>query len=126
MTVSRLGQRGMGLSGMMFVFVLVAFIAVILLRTAPAYMDFLALRSAMNSVAQSPEPIAGGRPAIMDLINRRLEINNVRDVEPGSFAFQKRDDGTYEVGVDYEVRRPLFGNVDVVLTFNHKVEVQAQ
>jgi hypothetical protein len=110
----------------MFVFVLVAFIAVVLMRTGPAYLSFLTLRSAMNSVAQSPEPIFGGKPAIMDLINRRLEINDVRGVDQKSFKVQKRDDGTYEVNVDYERREHLFGNIDVVLSFAHAVEVRAQ
>lgn len=126
MTGLRRYQQGMGLSGLLFVFVLVAFIAVVLLRTGPAYMSYLTLRSAMNSVAQSPEPIVGGKPAIMDLINRRLEINDVRGIDPKSFKIQRTSDSTYDVQVAYEQRQHLFGNIDVVLAFAHGVTVQAQ
>lgn len=119
-------QQGMGLSGLLFIFVLVAFIAVVLLRTGPAYMSYLTLRSAMNSVAQSPEPIVGGKPAIMDLINRRLEINDVRGIDPKAFKIQRTSDTTYDVQVAYEQREHLFGNIDVVLVFAHGVMVQAQ
>ncbi|MGE5153788.1 MAG: DUF4845 domain-containing protein [Bdellovibrio bacteriovorus] len=126
MSGSRWHQQGIGLTGLLFAFVLVAFVAVVLLRTAPAYVSYLTLRSAMNSVAQSPEPIVGGRPAIMDLINRRLEINDVRGIDPKSFTIQKLDDGTYDVQVAYERREHLFANIDVVLTFDHAVRVQAQ
>jgi len=119
-------QRGMGLSSLLFIFVLVAFVAVVLLRTGPAYMSYLTLRSAMNSVAQSPEPISGGKAAIMDLINRRLEINDVRGIDPKSFKIQKTSDTTYDVQVAYERREHLFGNIDVVLTFDHTVAVEAQ
>jgi hypothetical protein len=126
MSGSRRHQRGMGLTGLLFLFVLVAFVAVVLLRTAPAYVNYLTLRSAMNSVAQSPEPILGGKPAIMDLINRRLEINDVRGIDPKSFAVQKMDDGSYDVQVAYERREHLFANIDIVLAFDHAVRVQAQ
>lgn len=126
MTGSRKSQQGIGLSGLLFIFVLVAFIAVVLLRTGPAYMSYLTLRSAMNSVAQAPEPIAGGKPAIMDLINRRLEINDVRGIDPKSFKIAKTGDRTYQVEVAYERREHLFGNIDVVLAFNHAVTVEAQ
>jgi len=119
-------QRGIGVFGLLFIFVLVAFVAVVLLRTVPAYMSYLTIRSAMNSVAELPEPVAGGKPEILDLINRRLEINDVRGVDPKSFKVEKTDKGTYRVKVDYERREHLFGNIDVVLTFGHAVEVKAQ
>lgn len=119
-------QQGMGLSGLLFIFVLVAFVAVVLLRAGPAYMSYLTLRSAMNSVAESPEPISGGKATIMDLINRRLEINDVRGIDPKSFKIQKTSDKTYDVQVAYERREHLFGNIDVVLTFDHAVTVEAQ
>ena len=62
----------------------------------------------------------------MDLINRRLEINNVRDLDPKAFKIQRTDEGTYDVRVDYERREHLLGNIDVVLAFHHAVEVKAQ
>lgn len=126
MVSSRRYQQGMGLSGLLLIFVLVAFVAVALLRMGPHYMSYLTLRSAMNNVAQSPEPILGGRVAILDLINRRLEINDVRGIDPKSFKIQKTDDGSYDVRVAYERREHLFGNIDVVLTFDHGVRVEAQ
>ena len=122
----RTRQRGIGAAGLLFVFVLVAVVAVVLLRTVPAYVGYWTIRSAMNGVAQTPEPIVGGKPAIMDLINRRLQINDVRGLDPKSFKIQKTDKGSYDVRVDYERREHLLGNIDVVLTFHHAVEVKAQ
>lgn len=126
MLSARRYQGGMGLSGLLLTLILVAFVAVALLRIGPHYMSYLTLRSAMNNVAQSPEPIVGGRLAILDLINRRLEVNDVRGIDPKSFKVQKMDDGTYDVRVAYERRAHLMGNIDVVLTFDHGVTVKAQ
>lgn len=122
----RAHQRGISVFGLLFVFVLAALVAVVLLRTVPAYVSYWTIRSAMNGVAQTPEPIVGGKPAIMDLINRRLEINDVRGIDPKSFKIQRTDTGAYDVRVDYERREHLLGNIDVVLAFHHAVEVKAQ
>jgi Domain of unknown function (DUF4845) len=122
----RAHQRGVGLSGLLLILVLVAFAAVVLLRMAPAYVSFWTVRSAMNSVAESPEPIVGGKMGIMDLINRRLEINDVRGIDPKSFKIQKGGNGNYDVQLEYERREHLFANIDVGMTFDHHVEVKGQ
>ena len=119
-------QQGVSFIGLLFIFVLAAFIAVALMRTMPAYVSYWTVRSAMDSVAQSPEPIVGGKSAIMNMINRRLEINDVRGIDPKAFKIEKTSGGAYDVQVAYERREHLFGNIDVVLVFHHAIEVKAE
>jgi len=119
-------QQGVSVLGLLFGFILVAFIAVVLMRIVPVYVGYWTVKSAMDSIAQSPEPIIGGKPTIMSMINRRMEINDVSGIDPKAFQIQKTKDGAYDVKVAYERREHLFGNIDVVLVFNHAVEVKAE
>jgi hypothetical protein len=119
-------QQGISVLGLLFGFVLVAFIAVVMMRIVPAYISYWTVKSAMDSIARSAEPIVGGKPTIMSMINRRLEINDVSGIDPKAFQIQKGEHGAYDVEVAYERREHLFGNIDVVLVFNHAVEVKAE
>jgi hypothetical protein len=119
-------QRGMSINTMMIVIVLVVFFATLLFRLGPGYMSFWTMKSIMDEVAQSPEPILGGRVAIMKVLENRMMINNVRDVDAKSFTFTKNDDGNFDVTLAYEQRIHLFFNIDAVLTFDHTIVVKGQ
>jgi hypothetical protein len=80
----------------------------------------------LKGVAQSPEPIPGGRKGILDTIDRRMNVNQMSDLEPGALKVVRAEDGTYEIQVAYERRQHLFFNVDAVVAFEHQVQVKAE
>jgi hypothetical protein len=47
----------------------------------------------------------------------------VRSVPQKAFRYAKIRRGA-EVSVRYEVREPLFGNLDALLTFSHKIQIE--
>ena len=116
-------QRGIGMIGILFVLGLAAFVVTVVLKLGPMYMNFWTLQSIMKSVATSPEVLEEGRAGIAQLIYRRMEVNNVGHVGPKDFKIEKVGDQRYDVKLAYEQREHLFLNIDVVLTFQHEVEV---
>jgi len=119
-------QRGIGVVGVFFVIVLASAIGTVLIRLGPAYMSHWTLTSIMNRVAESPEPITGGRKAILELIERGMDVNDVKGIDPRAFTVQRSGDDSYDVSVAYERREHLFLNLDAVLTFEHAVRVRGQ
>lgn len=119
-------QQGMGIGSIMFVIVVVIFFVTVLFKLGPAYMSYMTLRSIMDDVAKSPEPIVGGRAAIVRAVDGRMMINDVRSVDAKSFTVKKSGDDAYELAVDYEQRQHLFFNIDTVLTFHYSVVVKGQ
>lgn len=119
-------QRGIGMGGIFLTILLAAFVGTVLVRLGPAYMSFWTLRSVMKGVATSPEPVTGGKRGILDLIGRRLDINDVEGIDPKAFKIEKTGEDSYEVTVAYERREHLFFNIDAVMAFKHAVKVQAQ
>ena len=119
-------QRGIGVVGVFFVIVLASVIGTVMIRLGPAYMSHWTLASIMNGVAESPEPITGGRKAILELIERGMDVNDVKGIDPRAFTVQRSGDDSYDVSVAYERREHLFLNLDAVLTFEHAVRVRGQ
>lgn len=119
-------QKGMGTSGILFTIVVVIFVLTVTFKLGPGYMGFWTLRSIMDGLAQSPEPILGGRPAILKAISDRLMVNDVRNIEPRSFTVKKVSDDAFDVSVEYERREHLFFNIDAVLSFHYAVVVKGK
>jgi hypothetical protein len=119
-------QQGMGMSGILFVLVVVIFVVTVLFKLGPSYMSYMTMKSIMNGVAESPEPILGGKQAIMRVLENRMMVNDVRAVGVNAFSFKKAGEDAFDVTLKYEQREHLFFNVDAVLTFNHTVVVKGR
>ena len=57
-------------------------------------------------------------------IYKRLQLNNINDLsnERDAFKFKKLTDGI-ELDMHYEVRGPIYGNLEFVATFEHQVMI---
>ncbi|MFT7186253.1 MAG: hypothetical protein ACI84K_001651 [Pseudohongiellaceae bacterium] len=60
--------------------------------------------------------------AIRKQFNNRLEVNNVRNFNSNEWLFITKDDGLLIIAVDYEVRVPVYRNIDAIMTFEKTLE----
>ena len=110
-------QSGLSLLGFLVVLAVVGFAAYIGMKLFPMYQENYAVRTAMKSLANEPG-VADMDPAkVQDLFFRRLYINYSENVKPQNVKFE-RIEGGWKMRVNYEVRRPLIGNLDVVGRFD--------
>jgi hypothetical protein len=126
--ISRIGsrQRGMGMLGVIFTVSLVAFFMTLLFKLGPLYLNFWTIRSIMTGVVEQSESIQGGARGVIDTINKRMDVNSVKNITAKDFAVQKIEQNTYQVTVEYEQRVHLFFNIDAVAMFNYQVDVKTQ
>ena len=61
---------------------------------------------------------------IIAMILKRLDVNMVSSVTKDDIFIEKIKN-TVIVDVEYEVRKPLFGNLDVIISFRKSVEAPA-
>ena len=109
-------QGGMTLIGFIIVLALVGFFAYIAMKLVPMYSEYYAVKQALKGLQQEPG-IANRDPAkIQDLFFRRLYISYAENVKADNVKIE-RVDGGWNMSVDYEVRKPLLGNLDVVGKF---------
>ena len=110
-------QSGLSLVGFVVVLALVGFAAYIGMKLFPMYQEYYAVQSAMKGLANEPG-VADMDPAkVQDLFFRRLDINYSESVKPQNVKFERMEGG-WKMRVNYEVRRPLVGNLDVVGKFD--------
>ena len=116
-------QVGASFWGILFGLALAALLGTAVIKLAPHYMTYLTVKSVMNDVAEDPDSADRGRRGVLDLVDKRLYINGVASLPKGAFSVTPQKRGK-ELGVDYEVREHLFGNLDAVLTFAHTVQIK--
>ena len=109
-------QSGMTLIGFVIVLALVGFFAYIAMKLFPMYSEYYAVRQALKGLQQEPG-IADQDPAkIEDLFFRRIQISYADDVKPENVKVERGEAG-WNITVNYEVRKPLIYNLDVIGKF---------
>ena len=109
-------QQGMTLIGFLIVLAVAGFAAYIGMKLFPMYQEFYSVKSSLKGLSNEPG-IAGQTPEkIQDLFFRRLYINYSETVKPEHVKLTRIDKG-WKMDVNYEVRKPMLYNLDVVGKF---------
>lgn len=117
-------QRGMTAIGWLLVLGLIAFFTLITLRLVPLYLEFAKVASVFESLQNEPGITRMSRPEIIGLVQKRFDVNDVAHVDPKAARVSK-DKDRLVVSIAYERREHLISNIDVVVTFDKRVEVVA-
>lgn len=109
-------QRGIGYIAIMILIALVAFLIKVITVAAPPYIDNFYMDSAIKGVLKDSEANNSSIGDIKAALSSRFQINNITDQSPSDLTYSK-EGNAITVGVDYEVRKPFIGNMDVVMKF---------
>ena len=115
-------QRGMTGFGWLAVLALIAFFTLLTLRLAPVYLDYYKVVSSLKSLKQEPNITKKNPAEIMDLLSRRFDVNSIDNVTRKDIHI-KESGGVLTVGIKYQVRVPIMGNVDALVSFNRSIHV---
>lgn len=116
-------QSGMTLLGFIIVLAVVGVFVYMGMKLIPMYTEYYGVKRALTSLAAEPG-IADRDPAkIEDLFFRRLYVSYADNVKHEHVKIQRKDAG-YEILVNYEVRRPLIANLDVVGHFEAQQDIR--
>ncbi len=121
-------ERGITFLGFLMSAALVAFFALVGMKLFPLYMESLSVWQGMKEVA--------ARPDIQKLNTREIYKYVLRNYEVQDVDFFTRENIHKHLKVErakgkkgrvlhmtYESRRPLFGNLDIVLKFDKSIDI---
>ena len=114
-------QVGFTFIGIILILIPVAFIAYLIVKAVPAYVEALSVGDAVNSLKKEIDLKDKSKEEIYKMIQKRFEVNDIRSVTKDDVKVQKTSTEV-SVTIDYEARVPLFSNVTLVLSF-HKSAV---
>ena len=109
-------QGGMTLIGFIIVLAVAGVFIYTGMKVIPMYSEYYAVKQALAGLSEEPEITQKSPAQIQDLFFRRLYISYAENVKPANVKIARKDAG-YLMTVDYEVRKPLIANLDVVGRF---------
>ncbi|AGA32517.1 hypothetical protein TVNIR_0827 [Thioalkalivibrio nitratireducens DSM 14787] len=113
-------MQGAGVLTVIALLLFALLIGTFVLTMGKDYMQYWTVRSIVIDVAKTPGAAERTPHQIWNEIERRFTINSIYDnVERENFTFEEDGGGRYML-LSYEVRRPFFGNLDLVANFNRR------
>lgn len=123
--LNRRSQAGMTFMGMLLVFIVIAFFAVVLIKVVPLYLGNFKVKSVLSSLKEERDMASMAPGEIITRIMSRLDINDVHNVQKENIQIE-RVDNTTVITINYEARVNLFFNLDAVAKFNdNRAELRA-
>ncbi len=115
-------QQGVTAIGWLLIIILAVSIVLFFIRLVPMYIEGYNVKAVVEGLAEDPDLRGKPSSAIHRSLMKRLDINMVTSVEPDDIYISREKDH-YLVDVEFEVRRNLVGNLDLVAYFNYTSQV---
>ena len=116
-------QKGITLVGFIMVLAVVGVFAYMGMKVVPMYLEFFAVKDAANGVAKESGITEMDASKVEDLFFRRLDVSYADSVKRDNVKVVRKDAG-YVMTIEYEVRKPLIANLDVVGRFDLTPEIK--
>ena len=114
-------QKGLTAISIMAILVVIAFVVLIFLKIFPIYLDGFKVGDIVSEMKKERNLGDKTNREIQTMILKRLDVNMVSDVKSEDIYIEKGKN-IVKIDVEYEVRKNLFGNLDVVVSFKKSVE----
>jgi len=116
-------QSGMTMLGFLITLSVVMFFLYCGMKVVPMYTEFYSVKKALAGLAAEPGITNKSKEQIRDLFFRRLYMSYANNVKTDALKIESTGEGMM-LTVDYEQRRELLANLDVVGKFNAQQELK--
>lgn len=116
-------QRGVSLSGMLVVVVILVFVAIVGMKVLPPYIDNKTIQSQLEELSRDPE-LQGATvsaSAIRMAFSNRATMSNITAIKAEDIDIGK-DGNKLTLSANYAVKIPLVANATLVLEFSPSSE----
>jgi hypothetical protein len=116
-------QLGATTLGYLIIAFFVGMVAFAILRVAPIYIEQLKISMILDDVKRDFKGKKTSPAQIRSAINRRINIEMIRDMDARQFKISKSTTGGFDVQASYERREPYIANIYLVVVFDKTVEI---
>ena len=92
-------------------------------QVVPLYLDHSTMSTLLDKMAAEPGVSLRGDGELRAMMKQRFKMNNIRDFDIEEHVVIKRTPQGTEVIMDYEVRLPLFFNLDLIAAFDKEAKL---
>jgi hypothetical protein len=117
-------QDGLTFISWLVILVVIGFFVMAGLKITPVYLENFAVKKSLQSL--NDEPLLGRKTVreIRDVLMRRLDLNSVYDMTKDEIIIT-RQGGATTITIKYEERRPIAGNISVVMNFEDSITLDS-
>jgi hypothetical protein len=115
-------ETGLGVLSALLLLILVGAVVLIGFRVVPIYIEYYQIRKALATIGEDIDNYGIETTEIRRRMERHFAIDYISAVKPRDLRLRKQQ-GMITVDLDYEDRRPLFGNLQVVGRFNESIQL---
>lgn len=112
-------QAGVTAIGWVMVLALIGFFVFLTLKMLPVYLESFKVAASVESLRNERLSSPG---EIRKLLGKRFDIDYVTTITPNQVKITNQGQA-FSVVAKYDSRVHLFGNIDVVMSFDKRVEV---
>ena len=124
---TRQRQSGLSFFGMVIVCAVLGFAALVVMKLFPLYNEKFKMIQSMEAVAGEADVRNGSLYDIKRMLMRNFDVQDIDQFNMQNIgsvlSVTKNSDGTRTMNINYEIRGPLFGELDVILKFDHSVTI---
>jgi len=117
-------QRGITLISLVIIVAFVGSYAFALLKVTPFYLEQIKVNRVLSDVQTNLSGSGASLVVLRDALDKRLDIEMVRDLRAKDLSIKKGKSGGYVVRAKFERRASYFGNLYLVVTFDESVEIK--
>ena len=117
-------QKGLTAISLLFIVVIFVFIVVSFLKIIPIYFDSFKVNDVVSTMKDERGLGDRSNNEIAAMIIKRLKLNQVSGISKNDVYIEKAKNTVF-IDIEYEVRKSMFGNLDVVISFKKSVEASA-
>ncbi len=109
-------QKGVSLSGFMWVMAALAVVALIGFKIGPPYFEYLAIKKQLQVIANDPEMTGGVRRPIEAAFERRIQMEDIKSISSKDLQVNKQGDKVV-ISAEYSVCVPFVANIRACMDF---------
>ncbi len=122
MACNKKRQDGMTGLGWITVLFLIGFFALLAFKLVPIYLENYSVKTVLKSFEEEPLITQQSKKQVFNMVMARLNTNGVRDIKKDMVKIDKKP-GLLKINIDYFVRKPMVGNIEIIVTFAEEVEL---
>jgi predicted membrane protein len=110
-------QSGMTMLSWLIVLAIVVFFILIGIKMVPTYLENYSIKQVLKNMENDRDVRAMSAVEMKKSFLKRLKINSVYEFDRDAIKIKKEKSGT-SFKVDYEIRKPVAGNVSIIMVFS--------
>jgi len=114
-------QKGMGLVQLMVILAIATVFMNFGIKMMPVLMENMAIKQSLKQIATDARSEGDSSRSLWVKFQKFMDVNSINYIKRDNFFVIENENGSLNIGVDYEVRKEFLYNFDIVAKFKDRV-----